>query len=123
MDEVFKIIDEYKEKLENLISDVNKEIRTYKDVYFALKPKGKEFKEENVLNLMEKPLLGEKLTSMVIKTDVDEILKMLNNKKELDMYNRETENALKKYGLSREIVYSDEFINNTKAVSMMNYLK
>lgn len=114
MDEVFKIIDEYKEKLENLISDVNKEIRTYKDVYFALKPKGKEFKEENVLNLMEKPLLGEKLTSMVIKTDVDEILKMLNNKKELDMYNRETENALKKYGLSREIVYSDEFINNTK---------
>lgn len=114
MNEVFKIIDEYKEKLEILIKDLNKEIREYKDVYFALKPKGKAFKEENVLNLMEKPLLGEKLTSMVIKTDVDEILKMLNNKKELDMYNRETENALKKYGLSREIVYSDEFINNTK---------
>lgn len=67
MNEVFKIIDEYKEKLENLVSEVNKEIRTYKDVYFALKPKGKAFKEENVLNLMEKPLLGEKLTSMVIK--------------------------------------------------------
>ena len=34
MNEVFKIIDEYKEKLENLVSEVNKEIRTYKDVYF-----------------------------------------------------------------------------------------
>lgn len=112
MNEVFKIIDEYKEKLENLVSEVNKEIRTYKDVYFALKPKGKAFKEENVL--MEKPLLGEKLTSMVIKTDVDEILKMLYDKKELDTYNKETENALKRYGLSKEIIYSDEFINNTK---------
>ena len=81
MNEVFKIIDEYKEKLEILIKDLNKEIREYKDVYFALKPKGKDFKEENVLNLMEKPLLGEKLTSMVIKTDVDEILKMLIDKK------------------------------------------
>lgn len=83
MNEVFKIIDEYKEKLEILIKDLNKEIREYKDVYFALKPKGKAFKEENVLNLMEKPLLGEKLTSMVIKTDVDEILKMLIDKKSL----------------------------------------
>lgn len=114
MNEVFKIIDEYKEKLEKLISDANKEIRTYKDVYFALKPRGKTFKEENVLNLMDKPLLGEKLTSMVIKTDVDEILKMLYDKKELDTYNKETENALKRYGLSKEIIYSDEFINNTK---------
>lgn len=114
MDEVFKIIDEYKEKLEILIKDLNKEIREYKDVYFALKPKGKAFKEENVLNLMEKPLLGEKLTSMVIKTDVDEILKMLIDKKELDTYNKETESALKRYGLSKEIIYSDSFINRTK---------
>lgn len=114
MNEVFKIIDEYKEKLEILIKDLNKEIREYKDVYFALKPKGKAFKEENVLNLMEKPLLGEKLTSMVIKTDVDEILKMLIDKKELDMYNKETENALKRHGLSKEIIYSDSFINRTK---------
>lgn len=114
MNEVFKIIDEYKEKLEILIKDLNKEIREYKDVYFALKPKGKAFKEENVLNLMEKPLLGEKLTSMVIKTDVDEILKMLIDKKELDMYNKETENALKRHGLSKEIIYSDSFISRTK---------
>lgn len=114
MDEVFKIIDEYKEKLEILIKDLNKEIKEYKDVYFALKPKGKKFKEENVLNLMEKPLLGEKLTSMVIKTDVDEILKMLYDKRELDTYNKETENALKRYGLSKEIIYSDSFINRTK---------
>lgn len=114
MNEVFKIIDEYKEKLEILIKDLNKEIKEYKDVYFALKPKGKKFKEENVLNLMEKPLLGEKLTSMVIKTDVDEILKMLYDKRELDTYNKETENALKRYGLSKEIIYSDSFINRTK---------
>ena len=114
MNEVFKIIDEYKEKLENLISEVNKEIRTYKDVYFALKPKGKAFKEENVLNLTKKPLLREKLTSMVIKTDVDEILKLIYNKKELDSYNRKTEKNLKRYGLSKEIIYSDKFINNTK---------
>ena len=52
MNEVFKIIDEYKEKLEILIKDLNKEIREYKDVYFDLKPKGKSFKEENVLKLM-----------------------------------------------------------------------
>ena len=32
MNEVFKIIDEYKEKLEILIKDLNKEIREYKDV-------------------------------------------------------------------------------------------
>lgn len=49
MNEVFKIIDEYKEKLEILIKDLNKEIREYKDVYFALKPKGKAFKEEKYL--------------------------------------------------------------------------
>ena len=63
---------------------------------------------------MEKPLLGEKLTSMVIKTDVDEILKMLIDKKELDTYNKETENALKRHGLSKKIIYSDSFINMTK---------
>lgn len=63
---------------------------------------------------MKKPLLGEKLTSMVIKTDVDEILKMLYDKKELDTYNKETESALKRYGLSKEIIYSDSFINRTK---------
>lgn len=113
MDEVFKIIDEYKEKLEILIKDLNKEIREYKDVYFALKPKGKAFKEENVLNLMEKPLLGEKLTSMVIKTDVDEIVKIIKNKRTLDLYDKETENALKRFGLSKDTIYSDKFINNT----------
>ena len=114
MNEVFKIIDEYKEKLENLISDANKEIRTYKDVYFALKPKGKAFKEENAINFTIKSELSEKLISMVVKCDGDEILKMIYNKKELDSYNRETTNALKRYGLSKEIIYSDKFINNTK---------
>lgn len=114
MEEVFKIIDEYKEKLENLVNQTNKELNEYKDVYFALKPKGRKFKEENVLNLMEKPLLGEKLTNMVIKSDADEILKMLYDKRQLDSYNRQTENALKRYGLSKEIIYSDGFINNTK---------
>ena len=32
MNEVFKIFDEYKEKLEILIKDLNKEIREYKEV-------------------------------------------------------------------------------------------
>lgn len=114
MDEVFKIIDEYKEKLENLISDVNKEIRTYKDVYFALKPKGKAFKEDKAYHSMKNPDLYKKIIEMAMKTDVDEIVRTIKNKRTLDLYNKETENALKKYGLSREIVYSDEFINNTK---------
>ena len=49
MNEVFKIIDEYKEKLEILIKDLNKEIREYKDVYFALKPKGKNLRKKTYL--------------------------------------------------------------------------
>lgn len=78
MNEVFKIIDEYKEKLENLISEVNKEIRTYKDVYFTLKPKKKTFKEENVLNLTKKLLLREKLTPVMVvaKNYLDSIEKL-----------------------------------------------
>ena len=82
MNEVFKIIDEYKEKLENLISEVNKEIREYKDVYFTLKPKGKEFKEDKAYHLMKKPDLYKKTIEMTMKTDVDEIVKIIKNKAE-----------------------------------------
>ena len=114
MNEVFKIIDEYKEKLEILIKDLNKEIREYKDVYFALKPKGKEFKEDKANLSMKNPDLYKKIIEMAMKTDVDEIVKTIKNKRTLDLYNKETENALKRYGLSKEIIYSDEFINNTK---------
>ena len=114
MNEVFKIIDEYKEKLENLISEVNKEIRTYKDVYFTLKPKGKAFKEDKAYHLMKKPDLYKKTIEMAMKTDVDEIVKTIKNKRTLDLYNKETETALKRYGLSKDTIYSDKFINNTK---------
>ena len=114
MNEVFKIIDEYKEKLENLISEVNKEIRTYKDVYFTLKPKGKAFKEDKAYHLMKKPDLYKKTIEMAMKTDVDEIVRTIKNKRTLDLYNKETENALKRYGLSKDTIYSDKFINNTK---------
>lgn len=113
MNEVFKIIDEYKEKLENLISEVNKEIRTYKDVYFTLKPKGKEFKEDKAYHLMKKPDLYKKTIEMAMKTDVDEIVKIIKNKRTLDLYDKETENALKRFGLSKDTIYSDKFINNT----------
>ena len=114
MNEVFKIFDEYKEKLEILIKDLNKEIRTYKDVYFTLKPKGKEFKEDKAYLSIKKPDLYKKVIEMAMKTDVDEIVRTIKNKRTLDIYNKETENALKRYGLSKEIIYSDEFINNTK---------
>ena len=114
MNEVFKIIDEYKEKLENLISEVNKEIRTYKDVYFALKPKGRAFKEDKTYHLMKNPDLYKKTIEMAMKTDVDEIVRTIKNKRTLDLYNKETENALKRYGLSKDTIYSDKFINNTK---------
>lgn len=113
MDEVFKIIDEYKEKLENLISEVNKEIREYKDVYFTLKPKGKAFKEDKAYHLMKKPDLYKKTIEMAMKTDVDEIVKIIKNKRTLDLYDKETENALKRFGLSKDTIYSDKFINNT----------
>ena len=113
MNEVFKIIDEYKEKLENLISEVNKEIREYKDVYFTLKPKGKEFKEDKAYHLMKKPDLYKKTIEMAMKTDVDEIVKIIKNKRTLDLYDKETENALKRFGLSKDTIYSDKFINNT----------
>lgn len=113
MNEVFKIIDEYKEKLENLISEVNKEIREYKDVYFTLKPKGKAFKEDKAYHLMKKPDLYKKTIEMAMKTDVDEIVKIIKNKRTLDLYDKETENALKRFGLSKDTIYSDKFINNT----------
>lgn len=113
MNEVFKIIDEYKEKLENLISEVNKEIREYKDVYFTLKPKGKAFKEDKAYHLMKKPDLYKKTIEMAMKTDVDEIVRTIKNKRTLDLYDNETENALKRFGLSKDTIYSDKFINNT----------
>ena len=113
MNEVFKIIDEYKEKLENLISEVNKEIREYKDVYFTLKPKGKAFKEDKAYHLMKKPDLYKKTIEMAMKTDVDEIVRTIKNKRTLDLYDKETENALKRFGLSKDTIYSDKFINNT----------
>ena len=113
MNEVFKIIDEYKEKLENLISEVNKEIREYKDVYFTLKPKGKAFKEDKAYLLMKKPDLYKKTIEMTMKTDVDEIVRTIKNKRTLDLYDKETENALKRFGLSKDTIYSDKFINNT----------
>lgn len=113
MNEVFKIIDEYKEKLENLISEVNKEIREYKDVYFTLKPKGKAFKEDKAYHLMKKTDLYKKTIEMAMKTDVDEIVRTIKNKRTLDLYDNETENALKRFGLSKDTIYSDKFINNT----------
>lgn len=118
-----KVINLIKEEIENLnvkIKEKSKTLKEYESVYTALKPNKKAFKKENVFNIIDDEKLITKITNLVSKSDLIAIESMLENKKEFDEFDRETTLALKRYGLTKQLIYSDQFINYVKAKTPSN---
>lgn len=118
-----KVINLIKEEIENLnvkIKEKSKALKEYESVYTALKPNKKAFKKENVFNIIDDEKLIIKITNLVSKSDLIAIESMLEKKKEFDEFDRETTLALKRYGLTKQLIYSDQFINYVKAKTPSN---
>lgn len=122
--EIIKLINKEIDNLDEEIKEISKEIKEYTDVYKILKPKGKKFKEENILKFAQELDLVDKLSVMVKKSDLIAI-ESLNEKmleyKKIDM---EFNDKLKKLGLSKQFIYSDEFIGfvHSKSLNVYNEL-
>lgn len=118
-----KVINLIKEEIENLnvkIKEKSKTLKEYEDVYTALKPNKKVFKKENVFNIINDEKLITKITNLVSKSDLIAIELMLEKKKEFDEFDKETTLALKRYGLTKQLIYSDQFINYVKVKTSSN---
>lgn len=101
-------INEYEIQIKNL----NKRLLEYKPVYEALKPKGRNFNKENVLRLTENKVLLDKLTEIMQQTNLVAIEQMLRNKILFEEHDSEVNLVLQRYGLSKKIIFSDEFLNS-----------
>lgn len=107
-------------KYDDIIKDLNKKLFLYKPIYDTLKPKGKKFSKENMLHLT----MNEKLINMLIEimkqSNTIVIEKMIENKILYENHNKHVEEALSSFGLSKEIIFSDTFMNNIKLRSTVN---
>lgn len=113
-----KVINLIKEEIENLndkTREKSKMLKEYEGVYSALKPNKKVFKKENIFNIINDEKLIISITNLVSNSDLIAIESMLEKKKEFDEFDRETNLALKRYGLTKQLIYSDQFINYVKA--------
>ena len=102
------------------IKNLNKRLLEYKPVYEALKPKGRNFKKENVLRLTENKVLLDKLTEIMEQINLVAIEQMLRNKILFEEHDNEVNLVLQSYGLSKKIIFSDEFLNSLAIKSHAN---
>ena len=102
------------------IKNLNKRLLEYKPVYEALKPKGRNFKKENVLRLTENKVLLDKLTEIMEQINLVAIEQMLRNKILFEEHDSEVNLVLQSYGLSKKIIFSDEFLNSLAIKSRAN---
>ena len=102
------------------IKNLNKRLLEYKPVYEALKPKGRNFKKENVLRLTENKVLLDKLTEIMEQINLVAIEQMLRNKILFEEHDNEVNLVLQSYGLSKKIIFSDEFLNSLAIKSRAN---
>lgn len=107
-------------KYDNIIKDLNKKLLMYKPVYDILKPKGKKFSEENILRLTLDDRLLNMLMQIMEQSNTIAIEKMIENKMLYEKHNKQIEKDLRTYGLSKEAIFSDEFMNNIKLRSTLN---
>lgn len=111
-----KNINIYDEK----IKEINKKLLDYKPVYDVLKPKGKKFKKENIINLSFDAKLLDKLTNIVSKTNLIAVEKMIEYKIMFESHDKEVNEKLREHGLSKNIIFSDDFLNTIKIRSQNN---
>lgn len=102
------------------IKEINKKLSEYKPVYDVLKPKGKPFKKENVINLTYNDELLNKLTDIVSNANLIAVEKLLKYKIEFERHDKEANKKLKEYGLSKQIIFSDRFLKSLKIRSEKN---
>lgn len=102
------------------INTLSKQLLSYKNVYKKLKPKGKKFKKENVLNLFKEPFLLNELITLTQKSNIILIRVLLKNKAKLEDQNRKTDEALRSFNLSKQIIFSDSFLTSLKQRAKFN---
>lgn len=117
---LINLINEEIKEIDKKIISLNKNLLDYKPVYDALKPKGKKFKKENIINLSFNDELLDKLTSLVSKTNLIAVEKMLEYKVLFENHDKEVNKKLRAYGLSKNIIFSDNFLNTINARSKNN---
>ena len=107
-------------KYDNIIKDLNKKLLMYKPVYDVLKPKGKKFNKENILRLTMDDKFLNMLMKIMEQSNTIVIEKMIENKILYEKHNKQVEESFSSYGLSKEVIFSDTFMNNIKLRSTVN---
>ena len=112
-----KLIDIINKKMlynDEEINEISKELLIYKNIYEKLKPKGKKFKKENIINLFNNPSLLNELINLTEKSNTVLIKILLKNKTLLEEHNKKTDEALKSFRLTKQIIFSDSFLISLK---------
>ena len=118
--EIIEIINEEIKKLDEKIKEDSKIIKSNLKIYNELKPNGNKFKLENVVKLSNNINLLNKLVDFVSKSNLIVVEEMIKKKIEFDNYDKEVNEKLKKSGLTKDLIYSDAFINYVGVKSKQN---
>lgn len=118
--EIIEIIKEEIDRLDKLIKEDSKLINNNRDVYNILKPKGKDFQTIKVIKLSDNKELLNKLVNLVSSSNLVAVEDMIKKKIEFDNYDKEVNEKLISAGITKELIYSDAFINYVNIKSKQN---
>lgn len=99
-------------KYDELIRKLNKKIQKYQKVYNVLKPNGVSLRRENVLKLMSNINLLDEIIEIIKDVNLVAMEKMIRSKIMFDEHDKEIKKSLSDVGLSKEIIFSDDFLNS-----------
>lgn len=109
MDEIINILrnetDEYKEN----IKLINKKINDIRDIYFYLKPNGKELSRKNAANMSSNKDMFLRFVDTIAKSNYIAISHMISCRKQYEEYLEETNKLLMQQGINRDVLFSDYF--------------
>lgn len=118
--EIIEIIKEEIDRLDKLIKEDSKLINNNRDVYNILKPKGKDFQTINVIKLSNDRELLNKMVDLVSSSNLVAVEEMIKKKLEFDNYDKEVNEKLISAGITKDLIYSDAFINYVNIKSKQN---
>lgn len=118
--EIIEIIKGEIDRLDKLIKEDSKLINNNRDLYSALKPKGKDFQTINVIKLSDNKELLNKLVNLVSSSNLVAVEDMIKKKIEFDNYDKEVNEKLISAGITKDLIYSDAFINYVNIKSKQN---
>ena len=112
-----ELIDLLNEKIsyyDALIKESSKNYYETKEIYDALKIKGKNLKKQNVLNICDDDNILEKLQKVLEKSNKIVYDNLISKLRMYNKYVNETDDMLSSFNLSKEIIYSEKFLDGLK---------